>query len=260
MPKPLKLHNAITITYNNCPKYKLSDRLYHIEKQKVTPNKPLNPCSGCGSTIHGQKGANDRPTKFPAWGKIYQNCQKLDQFAHVCRQKESGSANALIAHVNTYDDYHHVYEVSSANNTEEIPAFVSTTIPPCKNNSPIELHIFPDSGTSICLAGANFLQMKYKNEYKKYWYYTMLQKYKRLAFPYLPAMGCSQWNLTLVHTLQYKMFLSVIKSIVYFLVKQVAKKLISYCYVFPIPCHPNQALFLPPTMYTRNHPPNQNLP
>ena len=32
----------------------------------------------------------------------------------------------------------------------------------------------------------------------------------------------------------------MIKSIVYILVKQIARKLISYCYVFPIPCHPNQ--------------------
>ena len=103
-------------------------------KQKVTPNKPPHTSSGYGSTTHRQKGANDRPTKCPAWGKICQNCQKLNHFACVCWQKEYNSANALITHV-TYDD-------SSAYNTEEIPALVSTTIPPYKNNSLINFIFF----------------------------------------------------------------------------------------------------------------------
>ena len=33
------------------------------QKQNVTPNKPLNTCSGCGSTTNGWTGANDRSTK-----------------------------------------------------------------------------------------------------------------------------------------------------------------------------------------------------
>ena len=91
------------------------------------------------------------------WGKTCQNFQKLNHFARVCRQEETEFANTLIARV-SYHNQHHVYAVSSAHNTEEIPALVSTTIPHYKNTSPIEIHIFPDSGASIFPAGSTLVQ------------------------------------------------------------------------------------------------------
>ena len=73
-----------------------------------------------------------------------ENMPKLSKTYSIC----SCLPECIIAHV-TYDDYNHVYEFSSPNHTEEIPALVSTTSPPYKNNSLNELHIFPDSETSI---------------------------------------------------------------------------------------------------------------
>ena len=82
--------------------------------------------------------------------------------------------------------------VSSAHNTEEILAMISTTIPP-----------------------------HYKN-LKALILYHVIQKSKQLVVPPLNVMGCSQSNLTLAQIVHFKMLTFAIKLIEYILVKQVA--------------------------------------
>ena len=129
---------------------------------------------------------------------------------------------------------------------------MSTTIPPYKNNSLVEPHIFPDSGPSICLARPNFLK---KLNIKNTHLIPCYKNIKAVDGSILICHGMLPVNLTLVQTPQFKMFISVISVIsVYILVKQFAKKPISYCHVFHIPCHHKKIPLLLSITHKWNHP------
>ena len=139
----------------------LANRTSNYRKQKQhagTTEKNTTPCSGCGSTAHGQPGSGNRRAKCPAWGKTCNTCKKENHFSSVCRQQHpSDSANALIASV-TYDFKSKAY-TSIQTDIEEIPAIVKSTLPKHSHNSPVQISIFPDSGASICLAGPQHMNM-----------------------------------------------------------------------------------------------------
>ena len=138
----------------------IASRVSNYRKQKQQPaNKNTQPCSGCGSLSHGQPGTNNRATTCPAWGKTCNYCNRSNHFSTVCRQRSTSAdtANALIARV-TYDFRSKSFK-STQPNIDEIPVLISSTLPKHKHCSPTSVHIFPDSGASICLAGPQHIKM-----------------------------------------------------------------------------------------------------
>ena len=114
-------------------------------------------CSGCGSTTHGIPGKPPRHSHCTAWGKECTHCKSPNHFSTVCRQ-EGAAANSLIAHVR-YDDNSGIY--TSTDSLQEIPANLT---PDITNSVTSIVHIFPDSGANICLAGPKQqLKMRLKN-------------------------------------------------------------------------------------------------
>ena len=112
-------------------------------------------CSGCGSLSHGYAGSNNRDTKCPAWGKVCSNCSVANHFSKVCR-REAAAHIKLIAHLN-YDDQHDTFTVASNASIDEISALLTPEINSGETKKSVSMKIFPDSGASICIAGAQHL-------------------------------------------------------------------------------------------------------
>ena len=116
---------------------------YRKQKQ---PNFPPNQtCNGCGSKDHGIPGMPPRHSHCPAWGKTCNSCKRPNHMSAVCRQPST--ASGLIAHVKYQTDGD---TFTSANAIQEIQAHLT---PDMKGATTVPLHIFPDSGANICLAG-----------------------------------------------------------------------------------------------------------
>ena len=136
----------------------MAARMSDYQKKKKEPNLPkpqtTRPCSGCGSHSHGQPGSNDRSTKFPAWVKNCLNCKIPNHVAQVCQQQsQSDSAQALIASVEYDQDSDTFTTATTLTSIEEIPAIISPSLPRHQHINPVKMNIFPDGGSSICLAG-----------------------------------------------------------------------------------------------------------
>ena len=117
--------------------------------------KKSYPCKGCGSTEHSN---SEREKKCPAWGKSCNHCHLPNHFEKVCfrnRQseiQEIADDEEIVAHVELLGEIY----TSVSSMDEEITAKVITIVNG-KENEPIHIEIFPDSGASICLAGSHHL-------------------------------------------------------------------------------------------------------
>ncbi len=120
-------------------------RASSYRRQKQQPSHHNKTCNGCGSTEYGIPGMPPRHSHCPAWGKTCSFCKRQNHMSAVCRQPSS--ARGLLAHMQYKADADHF---TSVNALEEIPASLT---PDVKGATTVSLHVLPDSGANICLAG-----------------------------------------------------------------------------------------------------------
>ena len=120
-------------------------RVSPYRKQKQPNFPPNKTCNGCGSKEHGIPGMPPHHSHCPAWGKTCSSCKRLNHMSVVCRQPST--ASGLIVHVQYQTDND---TFTCANAIQEIQAHLT---PDMNGATPVPIHIFPDSGANICLAG-----------------------------------------------------------------------------------------------------------
>ena len=148
-----------------------------LQKSGTRPRHAV--CCGCGSDRHGLPGTPDRQVACPAWGKLCNDCGRMNHYSRVCRSRchvppsakyrgsqdsNVASMDALIAHV-MFDQEKDTFTTTSDAPIQEIDATLIPFSPnpdprlPQDIPSPVEtcLKIFPDSGASICLGGPQHL-------------------------------------------------------------------------------------------------------
>ena len=109
------------------------------------------PCNGCGGSAHT---SIERSTKCPAWGQECRNCGIRNRFSNVCKQANIGRIN-LIAHVQYNTDLDKYTTKSKRGN--EITTEITPNLPSLPKLTSRPLHIFSDSGSSICIVGIQHL-------------------------------------------------------------------------------------------------------
>ena len=116
------------------------------------------PCKGCGSTDHSDY---ERETKCPAWGKTCNFCHRPNHIERACFRKQTNRIQEIADEEE--NPFGHLELIGanftsvSAIESDEIKAKITTTVNNKKSN-PVYMHVFPDSGASICLAGTQHLQ------------------------------------------------------------------------------------------------------
>ena len=124
---------------------------FHSTNRRNTKQERNQPkfCCSCRSSDHRIHGTAPRHSHCPAWGKLCNSCKKPHHFAVVCGQSQ---ASALIAHAHLNQG---TALFTSPESIQEIRADVFLEVVNAKHT---RIHIFPDSGANICLAGPNQLQ------------------------------------------------------------------------------------------------------
>lgn len=155
---------------------------YNASKPAQQQSRPV--CTGCGRNWHARPGPRDKVC--PAWGKTCDKCGMANHFSRVCQSRQAkayyvsldddesltsdndiDAVMSLVAHI-TFNQDTNTFKQGTGSDIVEIQAQVtpfspnpeprdSKNIPDCDKST--ALHIFPDSGASICLAGTKHLAL-----------------------------------------------------------------------------------------------------
>ena len=126
----------------------------YFNKPKFNYKQNSGTCIGCGREDHGS--FNNRKANCPAWGKVCDKCKGRNHLTSLCLKKRQDTALALIAHLSSsqlsQDTDNEVKEISMVL-TPDVPMHPTASL----STLPKTIHVFPDPGASISIAGPKHL-------------------------------------------------------------------------------------------------------